>query len=460
MIEQYLNFAPKALPALEQGKYKIEVSQETNIDNCKIESACLDFHVKTDRVSMSVGEVYSVYPPKDSCGTFGNCLPHIVLHRRTLPWECVVREEGTPWLALLVISEDENAKAATMKYSQSCITEEGTLIPKLTNTEEIDPDQTCKTITISYDLFSDILPTGEDLPYLAHVRGVNLDNKVTDSEVKGEWFSCIIGNRYPLASKSDDVRIQHTVYLVSLEGFGDYIYSAEMRQKDASTYQRVRMYCMYSWSFQVKSNAGFDFYNLSRRLEADTLQAGFDVRDESVNKLLKLGYVPMNHYFREGSSSISWYHSPFVPQKPQWNDIETAHFLSDKLLEYDPQNGMFNISYSAAWQIGRLMALGDKDFSRKLLAWRLSIKSQAIHNQTYKLLTEKVSNLRTYTYVDKLEENIEKLCREVWQNGVEQLINICGKANETTETASVKKIVKDTLKHNVLTQEDILYLGR
>ena len=374
MTDKSLNLAPRALPLLEAGKYHIEVSQESNVNSSKIESSSLDFHVKTDRISMSTGEVYSVYPPKDCCSSLGNCLPHIVLHRRTLPWEHVVRDVGVPWLALLVVSENDKTVASTMKYSESLEPEIGLLIPNLHGTEDIDKNQVCQTVTMPYQLFADILPMGEDLPYLAHVRGVDLDCKVTDKEVKGNWFSCIIANRYPEDSRDKDTRIQHTAHLVSLEGFSDYIYSMEKRRGDSGEYDRVRMYSLYSWGFQVESNAHFDFYNLGRSLTADTLQSRVEVREPSVDKLLKLGYVPMSHYFRESTSTISWYHSPFVPQNPQWDDNVKVRFMADELLEYDPENGMFNISYSAAWQLGRLLALADKDLSNRILNWRLDPK--------------------------------------------------------------------------------------
>ena len=65
MIERTLNLSPNILPPLENGKYRVEVTQDTNIKDCKLESAALDFMEKTDRIAMSTGEVYSVYPPRE-----------------------------------------------------------------------------------------------------------------------------------------------------------------------------------------------------------------------------------------------------------------------------------------------------------------------------------------------------------------------------------------------------------
>ena len=490
MIERTLNLSPNILPPLENGKYRVEVTQDTNIKDCKLESAALDFMVKTDRIAMSTGEVYSVYPPRESIGAFSNCLPHIVLHRRTLPWEHVVKESGAPWLALLVVSEDEVAEPSTMKYGESKTFPADMLCPDLKGADEPDLDEICQTVTIPYNLFADILPTGADLPFLAHARGVNLDNKVTDIEVKGEWFSCIIANRFPVTPNDKNSLVKHTAYLVSLEGFGDYIYDEDIRRDGADIFQNVRFYAMYSWSFQTKSAGDYDFYSLAGRLTTDTLLARYMTGDTSVNKLLQLGYVPVNHHFREGSRSISWYHSPFTPGQPKWNDCVKAHFLSDELLEYDPQNGMFDISHSAAWQLGRLMALADKDFSRKLLSWRLSKKSEGTGRQMYRIIAQKMAFCKTLlskasqsdngavesqkealAYQD---ENTADLCRKVWRSGVVQLMDICGKRPKSQEPVSVKNlkdleerihsrseiVMNDGSKHRLkpITQEDILSL--
>ncbi len=44
---------------------------------------------------------------------------------------------------------------------------------------------------------------------------------------------------------------------------------------------------------------------------------------------------------------------------------------------YDPDSGLFDLSLSAAWQLGRLMALRQKSFSRNLLRWRNRNKARA-----------------------------------------------------------------------------------
>lgn len=49
---------------------------------------------------LTEADVAQVYPAPDSAGAFGQVLPHIALHRSTLPWEAEAQRR--PWLALVV----------------------------------------------------------------------------------------------------------------------------------------------------------------------------------------------------------------------------------------------------------------------------------------------------------------------------------------------------------------------
>src|SRR6185437_15075571 len=51
---------------------------------------------------LSPTDVLSCHPPKNATGAFDQELPHVVLGRRTLPWERPGPAGAPPWLALLV----------------------------------------------------------------------------------------------------------------------------------------------------------------------------------------------------------------------------------------------------------------------------------------------------------------------------------------------------------------------
>ena len=73
-----------------------------------------DAYVAVDgpRFVLSSADVAAVHPPAGSVGAFGERLPHVALSRRTLPWERRF-DDGTPWLALLLVREEEATVLAT-----------------------------------------------------------------------------------------------------------------------------------------------------------------------------------------------------------------------------------------------------------------------------------------------------------------------------------------------------------
>jgi hypothetical protein len=52
--------------------------------------------------------------------------------------------------------------------------------------------------------------------------------------------------------------------------------------------------------------------------------------------------------------------------------------VADALTRYDPSTGMLDVSYAAAWEIGRLLALRSKSFSAALYNWKRSIETATI----------------------------------------------------------------------------------
>ena len=113
-----------------------------------------------------------------------------------------------------------------------------------------------------------------------------------------------------------------------------------------------------------------------------------------VQQMIELGYTPMNHLTRvpliKGDSSepiqtVSWYRGPFAPfatpltldfiKDPDGpaKDQSPLVFSADQLLRFDPNVGLYDMSYAAAWQLGRLIALQDQSFSIALYRWKKSV---------------------------------------------------------------------------------------
>jgi hypothetical protein len=219
-------------PPLTAGTYRLKATQTSVQLDATAEKGFtteLDFVVAAPRFTLIPTDVYSVFPPKGQAGEFGGSFPHIVLSRRTLPWERTLDplvqrgdDDTTPWLALLTISAADfggTFPEVETRVVQDLLTPGGTVAgprdvdPSLVHE---DPKSLCATIDIPFALFRAIAPTRKDLPLLAHVREVNTDAKETAAYLGDGWHSVVVGNRLPRNEPGTEV--ENRVYLVSLEG--------------------------------------------------------------------------------------------------------------------------------------------------------------------------------------------------------------------------------------------------
>ena len=89
-----------------------------------------------------------------------------------------------------------------------------------------------------------------------------------------------------------------------------------------------------------------------------------------INHALQMGFAPINHDLRNSDTTISWYRGPLVPMSYAKSMSYTDISCADAALRYTPETGMFDASYAAAWQLGRLLALQDQAFAQALFRFR------------------------------------------------------------------------------------------
>jgi hypothetical protein len=70
-------------------------------------------------------------------------------------------------------------------------------------------------------------------------------------------------------------------------------------------------------------------------------------------------------------------------------DYAPYHY-SDHAIQYDPETGIFDLSYAAAWQVGRLLALSDGAFSQSLSSWRRTYLGKMQSNAEQESVESKV----------------------------------------------------------------------
>jgi hypothetical protein len=418
-----ITFIQNNLPLLRAGEYLITVEQSLLNKNPsepdgkdvinETYSNTKRFWVSGERFSFDPVEFYSSFPPPNSQGEYSNVLPHIVLTRRTLPWERFLNAEikDAPWLALLLFDDDDpppplqavqggdlqrqdflRSKDATQP-SKSTLPSTAVSYPdgfaKSGLTFVLEPGENlydhCQAIDVPVDLFNAIIPSLDDLKYLAHARTVTMDNKEGSFKNLTSDYSVVIGNRLP------ELNTKCTVHLVSLEGLLAYLPSgadyspASITLPDKSEAGLVRLVSLKSWSFtSVDPKQTFEGYleNVdSGPLQIKDTVSGSTDSEKYVVNAFNMGYTAINHQTRLGDKTASWYRGPLVPfQVPPTifipipddesnvpvQPINTA----DEVIRYNPETGLLDVSYGAAWQIGRLLALQDKTFSVSLFNWK------------------------------------------------------------------------------------------
>ena len=415
-----IKFYQNHRPTMDAGEYSITIDGAINHPKITQDHTTGPitqyFAVYGERFALNEQDISAVFPAAGSTGDYASILPHLILKRNTLPWERHANKNNKelPWLALLLFDETEVPEKKIISVKDL-----GLSAQEKEKAQHEDDQLT--VIDVSETLLKKILPSTNSLRLLAHTRqGVSK----TD-ELVGEENAVLFCNRLPAQGT------RSTIHLVSLEGKYnengfDYaggsssfrlvslksweFYATEhfkittdtltALQGKASTTDLEKLSTLLDREFagtedhfvkeileatglvtdsfkkilidNAKFNKTFDglLLHLNKDILTLRLPAG-----ASTEPFLSQGLVPLVHYFRNGDRSVSWYRSPFLPYHAgAATDGSAIHNLhpegADELLQFDANLGMFDVSYSAAWEIGRLLALANKDFSVSLFRWK------------------------------------------------------------------------------------------
>ena len=441
MEKEDIAFIEYCMPGLKSGTYDVTISEHVVIDNDIADetySIVRHFQVRGERFRVPSNEIHSVFPPEKSTGPYIGRLPYVLFNRAMLPWLRGLGEaaqQTATWLAVLLFDSDEMPSISRRAvrdliglgipiHVPGGTSDVGTLLPDHLSYPFAPPwgavceleygesaDNNITTIDIPTGLFQSIAPSASDLSWLAHVREVDLEagrmataprgGKATDAAPDLGQFSTVLGNRLPAIGDS------HAV-LVSLEGLGDYLPGGT---KDICQYKYVRLVVLKDWSFSIPPTDNNDTI-LLHALEhlcddpggtgkISHLRIPIDIPDSSdvadaltaeqsgamssaqadvlARHAFAMGYVPLLHKMRTGGQNISWYRSPLVPL-PVKAPLSMPLDSTDSGLAYNPETGMFDVSYAAAWQLGQILALSDKQFSTALYAWWRGVVEQEAAN--------------------------------------------------------------------------------
>ncbi|GAB7028680.1 hypothetical protein AB0G35_23765 [Streptomyces sp. NPDC021749] len=418
-----VTFIQNEEPAIKAGKYTITAKQITNQQQAAFVQT-RRFAVAGERFSIDPKELAGVFPPDLAAGELSGVLPHVLLSRRTLPWErtSVPGDSTAPWLAVLLIDDgqapvpvrrtasDLIPAGTTITVAGSSVTGTGALPADFASCPGLNPldygetpDDACMTIDLDAALFSSIAPARADLPFLAHIREADtVDTQDTVQDTSS--LAVVLGNRVPQDG------ITACAYLVSLENMAPLLPAADGSPAPAlDGITTVRLVTYRWWSFTAAAQQAATFAQLLEGVNAapddqdgtiSSLQLPFTgprptaaqvqqaLNDQAdghltsaqaitlANHALALGYVPLTHRLRHGGRTASWYRGPLTPLAVT-TTVATPASRPDAVTRYDPQTGMFDVSYAAAWQLGRLLGLQSRSFAVALYNWRSRLRTTA-----------------------------------------------------------------------------------
>jgi hypothetical protein len=280
------------------------------------------------------------------------------------------------------------------------------------------PDDAIRVLDIPLPLFWNIAPTIGDLKLMAHVRTVSLINKPTMKGISdiGEpegSFSIVFGNRLPGEMKKT------YAYLVSLEQMEEFLPTSEdggMPAGDETFHpdpaKMLRLAVLSSWNFYSLADGASAFPDrLSALNQAsgtskdhfnEDLKANTSLRLipspaalPIVKNALNMGYIPLNHQLRSATQdgqhftadkTVSWYRGPLLPYINGDARIKLPVTDPGQASIFDPTTGMLDVSYAAAWTLGRQMALQDTHFSVPLYNWKKGLSRDLINDLEEQML--------------------------------------------------------------------------
>jgi hypothetical protein len=364
-----ITFIDACPPPLPGGDYQISVGQDVrwkgNIAPVQFASK-YDFSILGPRFTLDPSAIQSVFPPPNHLGHFQKYLPHMVFARRSVPWERTIdgklpSKPYYPWLWLLTLPEEEAATAPLQAVKVKDVLHAGDSKIKTPNIKletGDDPESQCLVIDLPVPLFEQLVPSLSDLEFMASARKVSVEAKELTEKTEDEFFAVVMANRF---SKNG---VRNVQFLVSLEGYPDILYP----NKVGGVFEKVRLVVLTTWSF-TNTDDQQTFDELMKNLTVDRLELPNQSTDPDVTSALQMGYTALDHTTRQGEHTVSWYRGPLLPMDMP-KDTPDSYPNSDAAIRYDPKLGMFDVSYAAAMQIGRLLALQNHDFSTGLTRFR------------------------------------------------------------------------------------------
>ncbi|MBZ4319457.1 hypothetical protein [Streptomyces huiliensis] len=373
------------------------------------------FEVRSAQVALEEGALHAQVPPPDATGYFQTVLPHVTLAQAWLPWDrplstsnAVAPEESAdvprdPWMAVLLFAAgelpgDPGADGKRQARTAKEFADHTDTKVRWPSLSKIDTpgDTPCFSIDVPAAVFSAVAPRASELRHLVHTRTVSKKKSAVPWYGRGEKivegdFSVVVSNRLPRAPG------RYVAHLVSLEGWASALPTTETSGEatpetatgatgETTDTKPLRMISLHCWSFDSRDAAGVNFERALRTLAAPArtdahhfdLTLKTDLRAQPVAgtaawgavERLAHGYVPLQYQLHTGERTLAWYRGPLTPfttrPLPRPLPPATRYRSAEECHIYCAKQGVFDISYAAAWALGRAIVLADPELSGEL----------------------------------------------------------------------------------------------
>lgn len=357
-ITDNFKLTDKAEPPVKCGRRIFSASQSVTQNGAEVGnySAEQEYIISHRAFTLGADEVFGIYPANGEAGDFGNTLPYITFNDRTLPW--VFGEN--PFFALLVLKNDEIIGQGEIAVKDIFSPVQDTFFPPKScfpNAYTEEETDCCRFIDISAQTYKEVFPSPSDIPLLTHVKLLDLSRASDEVCGKDGYFSVALANRF--VPSAADAETSCACHLVTVFGHGDGI---------PAGFGRVRLISLYSWNIRSHSEMEKPFIALTKGLSKNCGAIGCGrLGGEAALK---------PHYTRTGEMTYSVYRSPLAgEEREEISQLSEARTADGRLI-YDKETGVFDVSYAAAFQLGRLITLSQPQIAEKLIAGRNESKEE------------------------------------------------------------------------------------
>ena len=344
------------------------------------------FSLDGPRFGLPATEVVAVHPPRNAQGSFDEVFPHVVLGRRTLPWERQLDPDGVipapvpdapdpeprpvaggpaPWLGLLLFVDDPTRSEVTVLPQpvplSTVVTDAG--IRARLHLGGADP--LVQAVEVDAGLLRQIAPSKTEVQLCTHARQVNVDDRELAAGDSDGWFAVVMANRLPAPG------LRHRACLVSLEQRSDVIFPAGPQPGDTLPTGKQRLVLLHTWTFTADAArpGGGSFRELAEALDAGLMGTG-------APEVTDTGHVPLTLRDRAGAAQTVWYRGPLAGH-PVVRDPLGPYHSADQARRISPETGAEDVSYAAAFEVGRLLGAADGRLAQELMAWRRAAYQEA-----------------------------------------------------------------------------------